>query len=86
MRLNSNIQIHEVAGERIAMMHDNDQMTRVISLNETAIYLWNALQDKDFEKDDIVSLLLEQYEVDAKTAEKDALIWINNLVENGMLA
>jgi len=85
MKISQNIQIHEVAGEKIAMLHDKDQMTRVISFNETALYLWNALKDKEFGQDDVVALLLDMYDVDETVAKNDAAIWVKNLNDNGML-
>lgn len=86
MKLNGNIQIHEVAGEKIAMINDKNQMMRVISFNDTALCLWNSLLDKEFEVKDVESLLLEKYDVDEKTAKNDAANWVKTLQENGMLA
>ena len=46
--------------------------SKVISMNETAAYLWNALQDRDFHAEDMVPLLTERYDVSEETARADA--------------
>ncbi|MDY6278061.1 MAG: PqqD family protein [Bacteroidales bacterium] len=47
-------------------------MSSIISLNDTAAYLWESVAGKDFTADDLKKLLLEKYEVDEPTAAKDA--------------
>lgn len=53
---------------------------RLVSLNESAAYIWKALGDSDFEVTTISKLLTDRYEVDANTADNDARelteIWI----------
>lgn len=85
MRINEKIKIRNVAGEQIAMLHDKDMMTRVVAFNETALYLWNSLLNKDFTIDDAANLLLEKYDVDEATAKNDAAAWVKNLENNGLL-
>ena len=50
----------------------NVNFSKLVSLNETAAYLFKSLQGKDFTTEDMADLLLEQYEVDRETALKDA--------------
>ena len=85
MRINEKIKIRNVAGEHIAMLHENNLMTRVVAFNETALYLWNSLSNKDFTVDDATCLLLEKYDVDEATARNDAAKWVKNLEDNGLL-
>ncbi|MBQ8307445.1 MAG: PqqD family protein, partial [Alistipes sp.] len=54
-------------------------MTRVISLNETSLYLWESLQGREFEVEDVVRLLTDRYEVDPQTAQRDAEAWVEKL-------
>ena len=51
---------------------DQIDMSRVYTLNETAAWLWEQLQGKDFTLADVTTLLLDRYEVDEQTAEQDA--------------
>ena len=51
---------------------DQIDMSRVYTLNETAAWLWEQLQGKDFTLADVTALLLDRYEVDEQTATQDA--------------
>ena len=56
-----------VSGEGTA----NVNYSSLITLNETAAFLFKNLQGKEFTEDDAVELLLQEYEVDRDTAAKD---------------
>jgi hypothetical protein len=43
-----------------------------VSLNETAAYLFKAVQGREFTAETLANLLLDEYEVDRETALKDA--------------
>ena len=57
-----------VTGEGLARV----DFSKVISLNATAAYLWEQIQDKDFTPEELVDLLTARYDVDAQTALTDA--------------
>ena len=62
---------------------------RIVSLNESAAYIWESLPEEGFEVDDIIALLRERYEVSLETATKDAGelvdIWLKGeIIENGI--
>lgn len=44
---------------------------RIISMNESAAYLWKAVEGKDFEAETMVDLLLDEYDITREVAEKD---------------
>lgn len=49
----------------------------MITLNESAAYLWRNVADKDdFDADTLTELLLSEYEVSPEQAHKDALATI----------
>lgn len=54
---------------------------RLISLNDSAAYVWKTLPAFSFEINDIVKILTDHYDVDFQTALKDAKelveVWIN---------
>lgn len=80
--------MRKVLDENVLMIQGKDagDMTQVIALNETSLYLWNALQGRDFELDDVTTLLTERYEVDDDVARKDAVQWVNTLMEHRVIA
>lgn len=53
---------------------------RLVSLNESAAYIWETLPDSDFSIETITRLLTNRYDVEESTARKDALelarIWL----------
>lgn len=57
-----------VSGEGAA----NSNFAKLVSLNETAAYLFKAVGSGEFTPKSLADLLLEAYEVDADTALKDA--------------
>ena len=64
----------------------NVNYSSLISLNETAAYLFKELQGKEFTEEDAVKLLLDQYEVDEETAAKDVKALVAKWAEIGLIA
>ena len=87
MRINERMKVRSVAGEHIVMMQSDDSadMTRVVALNESALLLYNALMGREFEIDDVVKLLVEEYEVDEEPARADAQAWVNDMKKNHLV-
>lgn len=83
MKFREGYKVREIAGEHVVIMQGRlgADMTRVIALNETSLLLWNSLQQKEFEIEDIVSVLTENYDVDPQVALKDATAWVEKLKE-----
>ena len=44
---------------------------RLVSMNESAAGLWKAIEDKDFDAETLVTLMLEEYDITREVAEKD---------------
>ena len=88
MKIAEKFKVREMAGEHIIVMPGTYgvDMTRVVSLNSSSLYLWEALQGREFDVDEVARLLTERYEVDAETAERDAKAWVEQLKKCGILA
>lgn len=56
-----------VVGEGLAQVNFN----KMLSLNESAAYLWKEVEGKEFTQEDLVKLLLEKYEVTQEQAAAD---------------
>ena len=87
MKIDPRRKVRHVAGEDIVMMQADGMadMTRVVAFNESALVLLNRLQGRDFELEDVVQALLDEYDVDPATARTDATEWVKMMKENGML-
>ena len=70
-----------VVGEGLAQVNFN----RMLSLNASAAYLWEHLQGKDFTQEDMVNLLLEQYEVTREQAAQDVQNLVKVWLEQGVV-
>lgn len=83
MKIRESYKVREIAGEHVVIMQGRygADMTRVISLNDSSLYLWNELQGREFDLRDVVRLLTLRYEVDEATAARDAEAWIGQLRE-----
>ena len=44
---------------------------RLVSMNESAAFLWKAIEDKAFDADTLINLLEEEYGITREVAEKD---------------
>ncbi len=87
MKIKSEYKVREMAGEHVVIMQGRygADMTRVISLNNTSLLLWNSLCDKDFTLEDVVELLTSNYEVEAEVAERDGAAWLERMRECGLI-
>lgn len=74
MKIKEGFEIQNVCGEFIVVPTgaENVDYSKIISLNETAAYLWNGVADKEsFTTNDMVQLLLDEYDVEESIAFED---------------
>lgn len=84
MKLKSDYILKTVAGENILMLLSPEQSKKFITLNETALFLFNLIAEgKD--KADMVKALLSEYETDETTAMRDVEAFIDTLKNSGIL-
>ena len=57
-----------VLGEGVSQVDFN----KMVTLNETAAYLWKEVEGKEFTEETIKNLLLEKYDVSEEIAAKDS--------------
>ena len=57
----------------------------MISLNESAAYLWKSVDGKDFNAEDLADLLVERYEIDRETALRDSKAIAAKWLEAGIV-
>ena len=63
---------------------ENIDFSKVVSLNESAAYLWNEVKDKEFSPEMLAALLIEQYEVEETVAMADAVALADLWVREGL--
>ena len=81
MKIRDEYKVREIAGEHVVIMQGRygADMTKVISLNESSLFLWNELAGREFETADAARLLAERYGIDEATALRDAEAWTKGL-------
>ena len=87
MKTKKGFKLRTVCGENIIVAEgiENIDFSRIISMNESSAYLWNKIQGTDFTVDKLVTLLLEEYEVDEDTARKDVETLVEKWLEAGII-
>lgn len=87
MKIKEIYKVREIAGENLVVEQGKVQsdMTKVISLNGTALLLWNTLKGNEFTIDDAAEVLVKQYDIDRERAMADATKWVEALVKCGVI-
>ena len=82
MRTKTGFVLKDVCGEKIVVAEgrENIDFTKIISMNDSAAYLWEKVQNMDFE-----SLLCDEYDVDEATALADSKTIANQWLEAGII-
>jgi len=65
---------------------ENIDFSKVISLNESAAWLWREVEGKEFTPESLAALLMQQYNVDETAALADATALANQWVSVGIVA
>ena len=87
MKIKSMYKVRQVAGENLVVGQGrlNADMTKVISLNDTAVLLWKELTGKDFTCEDAADVLVATYGIEKERAMTDAAKWIEKMKENNIV-
>ena len=66
MKINEGFELREMCGEHIIIGTglENIDFSKVISLNESAAWLWRAVEGQEFTPASMAALLMEEYDVD----------------------
>ena len=59
--------------------------SRMISLNESAAFLWKEVEDKDFDAEMMTSLLVDNYDIDRETAQNDVTALLKSWSDAGII-
>ena len=87
MKIKKGFVLRTICGQNVISGEGLDQVnfSKLISLNETATFLWKAAQEGDFTEEALVSRLLDEYEVEKEVAQKDIHAMISQWRELGLV-
>ena len=73
MKIKDGFELKDICGENIIISHgkENINFTKIITLNESAALIWKEVVGKDFNIEDMVRIITNEYDVDEDTARKD---------------
>lgn len=86
MRIKDGFVLRQMCGENIVagegLQHIN--FNKLLSLNESAAYLWKELVDKEFTQEEMAELLIARYGIDKQLAMTDSEKLMQSWVEIGV--
>ena len=87
MKIKEGFVLRQMCGENIVagegLQHIN--FNKLLSLNESAAYLWQELVGKEFTQEEMAELLIARYGIDKQLAMTDSERLINTWAEIGVL-
>ena len=74
MKIKEGFVLRTICGQNVVSGEGTSQVnfSKLVSLNETAAYLFKAVQGREFTAERLADLLTQEYEVDRERALKDA--------------
>ena len=86
MKYNKNYVLKNLAGEKILVFQSEEQVnfSKIITINEIGEIIILGLQNGK-EKEEIVSSILGEYEIDRETVSKDYDEFLAKLIEIGVV-
>jgi len=88
MKQKKGFELRDICGEKVILATgiENVDFSRMISLNETAAFLWERISDgRDFTAQTLADLLCQEYEVSEATALADAESLIKEWMDCGII-
>ena len=86
MRLVEGFRLRDVMGQATVIGEGAGQVNfnKLITLNESAAFLWRSVEGKDFDVESVAGLLVEEYGINEERARKDAEVLLAQWKETGL--
>lgn len=87
MKKKKGFELRDVCGEHVIMAYgmENIDFSKIISLNDTAAFLWQAVGDGVFTAEAMASLLCDEYEVERDRALADSEAILAQWTQEGLV-
>jgi hypothetical protein len=88
MKTKKGFHLRNVCGEYVIVAEgiENIDFSKIISMNESAAFLWQKIDGADsFTADDLANYLCEEYEVEAYKAKADSETLVSQWLEAGII-
>ena len=86
MKIKEGFELHNVCGENVIIASgiENLDYSKLINLNESATYLWEALVGKEFTDEQMAQLLVDEYGIDMELALTDSRKLMQSWLDAGI--
>lgn len=88
MRTKKGFRLRTICGENIIVAEgiQNIDFSRIISMNESSAYLWQKVADgQEFTEEDLMSYLMDEYDIDEETVRNDVKVLVGKWFEAGII-
>lgn len=87
MRIKEGFVLRDIMGEAIVVGEGFDQINfnKMIKLNDSAAFLWRAVEERDFTEQELADLLTSHYEIDRESALADVVRLCEEWQKNGII-
>lgn len=87
MKIKSGFVIEEVGDGYLAVAVGDraDEFSGLVRMNSTGAFLWKLVEERDMSKDELLTAILKEYDVDEKIAKTDIDRFESQLREGGIL-
>ena len=86
MKIVKDFILREIAGECVLVPTGatTQEFNGLITMSDTAKFIWENLEKAD-SLEEMIQMILDEYEIDEETARHDAIVFISQLVGNGFV-
>ena len=87
MKIKSGFVVEKVGNKYLAVAVGEraDDFNALIRMNGTGAFLFNLMSEKDMTKEELLSAMLKEYDVDTERAKADILTFLSALKGAGLL-
>lgn len=87
MKTKKGFNLRNICGEKVIVAEgkENIDFCNIISMNESSAYLWDKIQNCEFDSNMLARLLVEEYDIDEGTALHDSEKLIKQWEEAGII-
>ncbi len=87
MRIVKGFKLRSVAGEMVVSGEGVNQINfnKLVALNSTAAYLWQSVEEREFDAQVMAELLVSEFDVDLEQALKDSQNLLASWVDCGLV-
>lgn len=87
MKIKEGFVLRDICGQHVISAEGFSQMnfSKLITLNESAHYLWQSVEGKEFDAETLAGLLIEKYGIPEELAKTDAEKLLAKWMEIGIV-